>query len=71
MIVLAGCSSPEVLTATDPSTIKFSFTLIAGILAGVYEVLARAIPTIKNYSFIAKIIEILVWLSKFLNRKKK
>jgi len=50
---------------------KFTWHIIVAIVAGVYEVLVRIIPTVKNYSFIGKIIEILLWLSNFLNRKKK
>ena len=50
---------------------KFPFQLIVVLIAGIYEVVIRAIPTVGNYSFIGKIIDILKWLSEFLNRKKK
>lgn len=55
----------------EPEPFKLTWHVIVAILAGVYEVIARLIPTIKNYSFIGKIIEILLWISNFLNRKKK
>lgn len=51
--------------------IHFTWQLIVALLAGIYEVVVRLIPTVTNYSFIGKIIESLVWLSNFLNRKKK
>ena len=47
------------------------WTIIVPIVAGLYEVIVRIIPSVKNYSFIGKIIEILLWLSNFLNNKKK
>lgn len=50
---------------------KLSFQLIIALLAGIYEVVIRVIPTVNNYSFIGKIIDILKWLSEFLNRKKR
>jgi hypothetical protein len=50
---------------------KFTWQLAIVLLAGIYEVVVRVIPTIANYSWIAKIIDILKWLSDFLNRKKK
>jgi hypothetical protein len=46
-------------------------TVVIPIIAGLYEVIVRIIPSVGNYSFIQKIIEILLWLSEFLNRKKK
>jgi len=55
----------------EPEPVKISVSLILAFLVGIYEVVARLIPTIKNYSLIAKIINILVWVSDFLNRKKK
>jgi len=47
------------------------WTVIVPIVAGLYEVIVRIIPSVNNYSFIGKIIEILLWLSNFLNNKKK
>lgn len=47
------------------------WTVIIPIIAGLYEVIVRIIPTVNNYSFIGKIIEILLWLSNFFNNKKK
>jgi hypothetical protein len=51
--------------------ITFSWHTAVAILAGVYEVIVRLIPTVSNYSLIGKIIEILKWVSDFLNNKKK
>jgi len=63
---------PSLFSQTmEPEPFKVTWHLIVALLAGIYEVVARTIPTVKNYSFIAKIIEILLWLSNFLNRKKK
>lgn len=45
--------------------------IVVTIIAGVYEVIVRVIPTVGNYSFIGKIIEILKYVSEFLNIKKK
>jgi len=47
------------------------WAVVIPIIAGLYEVIVRIIPSVKNYSFIGKIIEILLWLSNFLNNKKK
>jgi hypothetical protein len=48
----------------------FSLKIIVALLVGIYEVVIRVIPTVANYSLIGKIIDILKWLSEFLNRKK-
>jgi len=55
----------------DPGAIHVTWHLIVALLAGVYEVIVRIIPSVGNYSWIAKIIQILTWISDFLNRKKK
>jgi hypothetical protein len=55
----------------EPEPFKLTWHMIVAILAGIYEVIVRLIPTIANYSFIGKIIDILKWISDFLNRKKK
>jgi hypothetical protein len=55
----------------EPEPFKFTWQLIVALLAGIYEVIARLIPTVANWSFIGKIIDILKWISDFLNRKKK
>jgi len=41
-----------------------------GIAGGVYEVLARAIPTKKNWSILHKVFKVLVTVSGFLNKGK-
>lgn len=53
----------------DP--VKITWHTIVLLLAGIYEAVVRVIPTVSNYSFIGKIIEILLWVSNFLNIKKK
>ena len=44
---------------------------LIAIIIGIYEVIARLIPTVGNISLIAKIIALLKWLSDNLNRTKK
>jgi hypothetical protein len=39
-------------------------------ILGVYEVIARAIPTIKDISIIGNIAKVLLILSDYLNKKK-
>lgn len=48
----------------------FTWHIAVALIAGIYEVIIRLIPTVGNYSFIGKIIDILKWISDFLNRKK-
>jgi len=58
----------------DPEPVNFWHSVlptIVAIVAGVYEVVVRVIPSISNLSWIAKLLDILVWISDFLNRKKK
>jgi hypothetical protein len=55
----------------DPEPIKFTWHTIVAILVGLYEVIIRIIPTIGNYSLLGKIVDIIKWVSDFLNRKKK
>lgn len=45
--------------------------VVVSVIAGVYEVVVRVIPTVKNYSFIGKIINVLKVLSDYLNITKK
>jgi hypothetical protein len=45
--------------------------VIAALIIGIYETLVRVIPTIGSYSLVAKIIDILKWLSDNLDKKKK
>ena len=55
----------------DPGPIHLTWHAIVLLVAGFYEVIVRIIPTVSNWSWLQKIIEILLWLSNFLNRKKK
>jgi hypothetical protein len=45
--------------------------IVVSIVAGVYEVIVRVVPTVNNYSFIGKIINALKVLSDYLNITKK
>jgi hypothetical protein len=51
--------------------VKVNLVLVLSFIVALYEVVVRLIPSVGNYSLIAKIIDILKWLSEFLNRKKK
>jgi len=68
----AGTAGPvQPLLQLQPDSIHITWQLIVAIIAGTYEVIVRSIPTVANYSIIAKIIEGLKWVSDFFNRKKK
>jgi hypothetical protein len=54
----------------DPVTFKLNFVTIMLIITGIWEVIGRAIPSVGQITVIGKIIEILNWLSHFLNNKK-
>ena len=61
------------LCAFDPATvgpIKITIPLILALIVGFYEVIVRLVPTVGQWGLIGKIIDILKWLSDFLNRKK-
>ena len=45
--------------------------LVVGIILGVYEVIIRLIPTVKNYSLLGIIVNLLQWLNDNLNVTKK
>lgn len=47
-----------------------TIALIIGIITGVYEVLARFIPSIKDITLLGNIIRVLLAISDALNRKK-
>jgi hypothetical protein len=49
---------------------KITLPLILSFIVALYEVVIRLIPTVGQWGLIGKIIEILAWLSNFLNRKK-
>jgi hypothetical protein len=50
--------------------LKLTLPLILGLIVGFYEVIIRLVPTVGQYAVIGKIIDILKWISDFLNRKK-
>ena len=45
--------------------------VIVTVAAGVWEVLARAVPTVNNWSGTALVLKVLNFLSDLLNNKKK
>jgi hypothetical protein len=55
----------------EPDTFQLTWPIILAIIAGCYEVISRIIPTTKTWSILGKIIEVLIWLSNLLDRKKK
>lgn len=48
-----------------------NWQLIVAIIIGVYEVIARLIPTVGDWSILSKIIALLRWISDGLNNRKK
>ena len=42
-----------------PEPVKLTWHTIVALIVGIYEVVIRIIPTVNNYSFIGKIIDIL------------
>jgi hypothetical protein len=51
--------------------VQLTLPLILAILAGCYEVISRLIPTTATWSIIGKVLEVLTWLSKLFDRKRK
>lgn len=57
--------------APDTATpVKITLPLILAFIVGIWEVVIRLVPTAGQWGVVGKIIEILAWLSNFLNRKK-
>lgn len=54
----------------EPEPFKVTWYLVIAFVVGIYEVIVRLVPTIGQNGVVGKIIEILNWLSNFLNRKK-
>lgn len=62
------------LTAQDsitPEAFKITWSLVITVLAGIYEILSRIVPTNKTWSIIGKILEFLTWLSNIFDNKKQ
>lgn len=51
--------------------IKLSWKLIVALILGLYDVIARIIPTINDWSWLSWIIKLVSFLNEFLNRKRK
>lgn len=45
--------------------------IIIALVLGIYEVIARLVPTVTNWSVLNFIIRLLSWISESLNVKKK
>lgn len=43
---------------------------IVALILGIYEVIARTVPTVQNVSIIHKLIKVLEFISAYLNVKK-
>jgi uncharacterized membrane protein len=63
----AVAATPVLNEVTLPS---ISISLILSLLVGLYELVVRLVPTVSNISLLAKLIDLLKWISDFLNRKK-
>ena len=54
----------------ESEPVKITLPIILAFIVGIWEVVIRLIPTAGQWGVVGKIIEILAWLSNFLNRKK-
>ena len=73
LMFLALLSLPILAQVVDPPTQSWfaaNWQLIIALIVGVYEAVVRLIPSVGNYSIIAKIIQLLQWLSEALDNKK-
>lgn len=59
------------LVSFDPLEITWTISLIVAIIVGVYELLARLIPSFGNWTFIGRVIDILKIVSDYLDKRKK
>lgn len=50
---------------------KLTLPIIAALVAGIWEVVGRIVPSLGQITVIGKLIEILSWISNFLNHKKR
>ena len=48
-----------------------TLTIVLAIIIGTWEVVARVVPTVNNWSGTAVVLKILTFLSDLLNREKK
>ncbi len=48
-----------------------NWQIVLAIVLGIYEVLARVIPTVGTWSILGKIIALLKWISDNLDNRKK
>lgn len=66
LVSLVFCSFAPVNVAD----VTISLGLVLTLIVGIYEVLVRAIPSIGDYSILAKIINIIKIVSDYLNKRK-
>lgn len=74
LILLFICSAifGQTVPPAEPVNIwHLIWAVVVPIIAGLWEVVVRIIPTVGNHSWIQKVIEILLWLSTKLNNQKK
>jgi hypothetical protein len=56
---------------TPAEPFHLTWKLIIPIVLGLYDVIVRFIPTVKDLSWLSWIVKLLNFLNEFLNRKKK
>lgn len=72
MTVLLLVTVLLVAQSTETATgFKITWQLVITVLAGIYELLSRIVPTSKSWSIIGKVLEFLTWLSKIFDNKKQ
>lgn len=73
VILLVVCSflidRQTIFDSIDSTTL--SWKLIVALILGLYDVIARLIPTVNDWSWLSWIIKLISFLNDFLNRKKK
>lgn len=70
-LLIPLCLFAQTITPEPVSIWHLLVTVIVPILAGVWEIVGRIIPSVGHITIIGKIIDILAWISNFLNNKKK
>jgi hypothetical protein len=60
LIAFMGLTSLAQIEPAPVNLWHLVWTIVVPVIAGLYEVIVRVIPSVKNYSFIGKIIEILL-----------
>jgi hypothetical protein len=75
VLVILLLSFPLILCGQDPTPdpapFVWSWKMLLLIAMGVYDVIARIVPTINDISWLSWIIKLLNFLNEFFNRKRK